>query len=56
LRWAFRRRFGRHRKVAPWTAVLWFVSAASGLAVFLFLFVVFPSNTSTTSLLNVLFR
>ncbi len=56
LRFAFRRRFGRHRKVAPWTATLWLVSAASGLAVFLLLFVIFPSGASTTSLLTVLFH
>ncbi len=56
LRFAFRRRFGTHRKVAPWTATLWLVSAASGLAVFLLLFVIFPSGASTTSLLTVLFH
>ncbi len=56
LRWAFRRRFRKHRKVAPWTAVLWFLSAASGLAVFLMLFVMFPSGASTTSLIQVLFH
>ncbi len=56
LRRAFLRRFSRHRRVAPWTAVLWFVSAASGLGVFLILFVIFPSHTSTTSIFTVLFH
>jgi putative membrane protein len=56
LRFAFRRAFRKHRKVAPWTAVLWLISAASGLAVFLFLFVIFPTGPSTTSLIQVLFR
>ena len=56
LRWAFRRQFASHRKVAPWTAALWLISAASGLAVFLLLFVLFPSGASTTSLITVLFR
>ncbi len=56
LRRAFLRRFSRHRRIAPWTAVLWFISAASGLGVFLILFVIFPSHTSTTSIFTVLFH
>lgn len=54
LRFALRSRFGRHRRVAPWTATLWFISAASGLAVFLILFVVFKPGPHTTSLIHVL--
>ncbi len=42
LRYAFRRRFGSHRRVAPWTASMWLVAAGTGLAVFLLLYVVFP--------------
>jgi putative membrane protein len=38
LRAAFR----IHRRIAPWTAVLWFVSAGTGLVVYLMLFVIFP--------------
>lgn len=54
LRLAWRRRYRRHRRVAPWTATLWFISAASGLVVFLLLFVVFPPGPHTTSLIHVL--
>lgn len=42
LRRALRRRFHAHRRVAPWTAVLWLAAAATGLAVYLLLYVVFP--------------
>lgn len=55
LRYAFRERFRSHRKVAPWTATLWFISALTGLAVFLMLFVVFSPGPSTKSLIQILF-
>lgn len=42
LRWALRRRFRRHRRLAPWTAVMWLVAAGTGLVVFLLLYVIYP--------------
>lgn len=42
LRRALRGRFAQHRRIAPWTAVSWFVAAGMGLMVFLLLYVVFP--------------
>ncbi len=50
LRWALRGRFGRHRRVAPWTAVLWFVAAGTGLTVYLLLYVIFPPGPTTNVL------
>lgn len=50
LRYAFRRRFGKHRRVAPWTASLWFVAAASGFVVFLLLYVIYPPGPTTNIL------
>ncbi|MBX5467508.1 MAG: DUF420 domain-containing protein [Firmicutes bacterium] len=54
LRWALRANFGRHRRVAPWTATMWFVAAGTGLVVFLLLYVVFPPG-STGSVAHALF-
>ena len=54
LRLALKARFGKHRKVAPWTVVLWFISAATGLVVYLLLFVVFTPGPSVGNLLHVL--
>lgn len=54
LRYALRERFQSHRKVAPWTASLWLISAVTGLGVFLLLFVIFPPGPSTTSLIQIL--
>jgi len=47
LTFAFRQAFGRHRKVAPWTVVTWFVTAATGLTVFLLLYVIYPPGPTT---------
>ena len=42
LRRGLARSFSAHRRVAPWAAVLWLAAAATGLAVFLMLYVIFP--------------
>lgn len=42
LRRGLARRFAEHRRVAPWAATLWLVAAATGLVVFLLLYVIFP--------------
>jgi len=47
LTYAFRGRFSKHRKIGPWTAVTWFVTAATGLTVFFLLYVVFPQGITT---------
>lgn len=56
LRRAFKGRFRKHRQVAPWTASMWFISAITGLGVYLMLFVIFPPGPSTTSLIKILFH
>ncbi|MGC8487546.1 MAG: DUF420 domain-containing protein [Clostridia bacterium] len=50
LRW----RFTLHRKIAPWTAGGWMVTAATGLTVFLLLYVIFPPGPTTGNLLKLL--
>lgn len=54
LRFAFKERFSRHRRVAPWTVTLWLISAATGLVVYLLLFVVFPPGPTVGNLLHLL--
>lgn len=41
LRRALRRQFAAHRRLAPWTVRLWWTAAASGLLVYVLLYVVF---------------
>jgi len=50
LRW----RFGLHRKIAPWTAGGWMLTAGTGLAVFLLLYVIFPPGPTTGNLIKLL--
>jgi putative membrane protein len=47
LRFALREEFTRHRRVAPWTASIWFVAAGTGLVVFLMLYVIFAPGPTT---------
>lgn len=47
LVFAAKARFSKHRKIAPWTVITWLVTAATGLVVFLFLYVIFtPGPTA----------
>lgn len=56
LRYALRERFGKHKKIAPWTASMWFISAITGFGVFLMLFVIFPPGPTTPNLVKILFN
>jgi len=47
IRWALRQRFDRHRRIAPWTATIWLVTAATGLVVFLLLFEIYHPGVTT---------
>lgn len=48
---AFKRNIDRHRKIGPITAVIWFFTAITGLAVYLLLYVLYDGG-ETTSLLK----
>jgi putative membrane protein len=47
LRLAFKRAFSKHKRIGPWTVTLWFITTATGLAVFLMLYVVYPPGPTT---------
>ncbi len=51
---ALRQMFNRHKKVAPWTVVMWLVSAVTGLVVYLLLFVIFPPGPQLGNLLHII--
>lgn len=47
LVFAFRARFRKHRRIGPWTVTVWFVTAATGLTVFLLLYIMYtPGQTA----------
>lgn len=54
LRRALLGRFQPHRRIAPWTAVLWLIAATSGLAVFLLLYVVYAPGP-TVNVISAMF-
>lgn len=41
---AFREKFAKHRKIGRWTAVIWFITAFSGLLVYLLINVIYPGE------------
>jgi putative membrane protein len=47
IRRALLERFQQHRRIAPWTASIWLIAAASGLMVFLLLYVVYAPGETT---------
>lgn len=47
LTYAFRQKFSTHRKIGPWTVVIWFITAATGLTVFILLFVAYQPGPAT---------
>jgi putative membrane protein len=43
----YKARYGTHKRLGPWTSVTWFITAASGLAVFLLLYVIYSPGPTT---------
>jgi putative membrane protein len=39
---AFRRRISKHQKIGPWTSIIWFFTAITGVMVYLLLYVIYP--------------
>ncbi|WP_040949566.1 DUF420 domain-containing protein [Gorillibacterium massiliense] len=50
---AYRKEFGKHRKLGRWTATLWLLTAPTGVMVYLLLYVMYPGGT-TKPMLDVL--
>ncbi|WP_042145052.1 DUF420 domain-containing protein [Paucisalibacillus sp. EB02] len=48
---AFKRKITKHRKIGPITAIIWFGSAVTGIAVYFLLYVLFDGG-QTTSLIK----
>jgi putative membrane protein len=47
LIYARKKQFDRHRRLGPWTARIWFVTAITGVVVYLMLFVIYPEGPTT---------
>lgn len=45
---AFKRKITKHRKIGPYTSVIWFFTAITGVAVYLLLYVLYAGGHSTS--------
>lgn len=41
---AFNRRFAKHKKIGRWTAVMWLLTAPTGVVVYVLLYVMYPGG------------
>lgn len=51
---AFKQKFEKHRKLGRWTAVMWLITAPTGVVVYLLLYVLYPGG-STKPLIDAIF-
>lgn len=51
---AFKKRFARHRKVGRITAVIWLISAVTGITVYVLLYILYPGG-ETGALIDAIF-
>ncbi|WP_126426778.1 DUF420 domain-containing protein [Brevibacillus marinus] len=54
LVFAYKKQFHKHKRIGPWASAIWFCSAASGVVVYLLLYVFYPSGVtkSVTELIS----
>ncbi|CAM5781761.1 MULTISPECIES: DUF420 domain-containing protein [Brevibacillus] len=54
LYYGFKRKYDKHKKIGPWTSVIWFASAITGVTVYTLLYLIYPGG-ETTGVLDVIF-
>ncbi|NQF15208.1 DUF420 domain-containing protein [Brevibacillus sp. HB1.3] len=54
LRYAYTKNYASHRKIGPWTSIVWFVTSITGAAVYLLLYWIYPGG-ETSGVLDVIF-
>jgi len=54
LRYGYRKEFAKHRKIGPWTSIVWFITAITGVTVYTLLYLIYPGG-ETAGVLDVLF-
>lgn len=54
LTYAYKKRFDKHRRIGPWTSVIWLCTAVTGVTVYTLLYVIYPGG-ATTGVLDVIF-
>lgn len=54
LRLAFKRKIKRHEKIGPITSVIWLIACITGVMVYLLLYVIYDSGTTTSMIRAIL--
>lgn len=51
---AYKRQFAQHKRIGPWTSVIWFATAITGVTVYSLLYVIYPGGP-TDNVFKVIF-
>jgi putative membrane protein len=43
---AYNKRFAKHKKIGRWTAVMWLITAPTGVAVYVLLYILYPGGAT----------
>lgn len=54
LRHGYKNNIAAHRKIGPWTSIVWFVTAITGVTVYTLLYIIYPGG-ETAGVLDVIF-
>ncbi|MFY0544333.1 DUF420 domain-containing protein [Brevibacillus sp. H7] len=54
LYYGYKKQFAKHKRIGPWTSIVWFGSAITGVTVYTLLYVIYPGG-STAPVLDVIF-
>ncbi|WP_127587513.1 DUF420 domain-containing protein [Paenibacillus koleovorans] len=46
LRWGYKNQLAKHRKIGPWTSIIWFLTAITGVTVYYLLYIKYPGGTT----------
>jgi putative membrane protein len=46
LRWGYKNQLDKHRKIGPWTSVIWFATAITGVTVYYLLYIKYPGGST----------
>jgi putative membrane protein len=50
----FKKRFAAHKKIGPWTSIIWFMTAITGVTVYTLLYVVYPPGGTDSMIKTIL--
>ncbi|MDF2669218.1 MAG: hypothetical protein K0R67_1524 [Paenibacillus sp.] len=46
LRWGYKNELAKHRKIGPWTSIIWFATAITGTTVYYLLYIKYPGGST----------